>query len=77
MLQVGTVYQLVLTISILISQILGLEKLMGTKELWPILLMITAIPAIPMVIMLPFCPESPKFILHKTGNEEKMKKCKS
>uniref|UniRef100_A0A1B6E846 Major facilitator superfamily (MFS) profile domain-containing protein n=1 Tax=Clastoptera arizonana TaxID=38151 RepID=A0A1B6E846_9HEMI len=71
---VGTVYQLMLTISILISQVIGLENFLGTTELWPVLLFITALPSIPMVIMLLFCPETPKHILHKTENEGEMKK---
>lgn len=66
---VGTVYQLVITISILISQILGLGSVLGTPSLWPLLLSITAVPAIFQVITLPLCPESPKHILQTTGNE--------
>lgn len=62
-LQVGTVYQLVVTISILISQILGLEYILGTADKWPILLAIIIVPGIFMFITLPFCPESPKYTL--------------
>ncbi|UYV66329.1 SLC2A4 [Cordylochernes scorpioides] len=32
---VGTIYQLVITISILISQVLGLPSLLGTRDRWP------------------------------------------
>lgn len=66
---VGTVYQLVLTISILISQILGLNSVLGTETLWPILLAVTAVPAVLMLITLPFCPESPNYILYAKGQE--------
>ncbi|KAG8229465.1 hypothetical protein J437_LFUL005570 [Ladona fulva] len=66
---VGTVYQLVITISILISQILGLESVLGTERAWPALLAITAIPAIFQLATLPICPESPKFILNNRGKE--------
>ncbi|XP_057661172.1 solute carrier family 2, facilitated glucose transporter member 1-like isoform X2 [Diorhabda carinulata] len=65
---VGTVYQLVITISILIAQILGLQSLLGTDTLWVTLLMMTVIPAIFQVITLPFCPESPKYLL--SNNKE-------
>lgn len=34
---VGSIYQLVVTISILSSNILGLENLLGTEDKWPIL----------------------------------------
>lgn len=60
---IGTVYQLVVTISILFSQIMGLEQLLGTAELWPILLALTALPAVFQLCTLPICPESPKYLL--------------
>jgi len=66
---VGTVYQLVVTISILVSQIIGMESLLGTESLWPLLLALTAVPAVFQLVTLPFCPESPKFILLVKGKE--------
>lgn len=66
---VGTVYQLVVTISILISQVLGLGGLLGTESRWPWLLACTIIPAIFQVCTLPLCPESPKFTLLNKGKE--------
>jgi SP family facilitated glucose transporter-like MFS transporter 1 len=69
MLQVGTVYQLVITISILVSQILGLESILGTRDLWPVLLAVTAVPAFFQLVTLPICPESPKFLLLSKGLE--------
>lgn len=60
---IGTIYQLVITISIVISQVLGFPELLGTEDLWPVLFSVIIIPAIFMVITLPFCPESPKHIL--------------
>jgi SP family facilitated glucose transporter-like MFS transporter 1 len=66
---IGTVYQLVLTISILVSQVLGMAGLMGTDALWPWLLAVTILPAIFQVCTLPLCPESPKFTLLNKGKE--------
>lgn len=43
---VGTVYQLVITISILIAQILGLRSILGNEDMWPTLLAMTIVPAI-------------------------------
>jgi hypothetical protein len=68
-LQVGTVYQLVITISILVSQILGLESVLGTEDLWPVLLAITAVPGLFQLATLPMCPESPKYLLLSKGQE--------
>jgi len=60
---VGTVYQLIITMSILLSQILGMTNVLGNDMGWPFLLGLTIIPGILQVIMLPFCPESPKYLL--------------
>lgn len=60
---------MVITISILVSQILGLESVLGTEDSWPILLAITIVPGIFQVLTLPFCPESPKYLLVSKGKE--------
>ena len=60
---VGTVYQLIITMSILVAQILGMNKILGTEELWPVLFAMTMVPALFQVITLPFCPETPKFLM--------------
>jgi len=65
----GTVYQLIITISILLSQILGMNNVLGTVDMWPVLLALTIIPAIFQVLTLPFCPESPKFLLLDKDDE--------
>merc|ERR1711936_1056490 len=65
----GTVYQLIITLSILISQILGMNNVLGTEDGWPWLLTITAIPAILQLATLPFCPESPKYLLLDKDDE--------
>lgn len=66
---IGTVYQLVITITILLSQVLGLESVLGTPTGWPYLLALTAIPAAIQVVTLPLCPESPKYLLLNKGQE--------
>lgn len=66
---IGTIYQLVITISILLSNVLGLPSLLGTEDRWPVLLAVTFIPAVTMLLSLPFCPESPKYILVVQGKD--------
>ncbi|XP_052746042.1 solute carrier family 2, facilitated glucose transporter member 1 isoform X2 [Bicyclus anynana] len=66
---IGTVYQLVITITILLSQVLGLESILGTTVGWPWLLAITTIPALLQCCTLPLCPESPKYLLLNRGAE--------
>lgn len=42
---------------------MGLESLLGTENLWPLLLALTFLPAIFQLCTLPICPESPKYLL--------------
>lgn len=44
---------------------------MGSESLWPLLLGFTIIPAILQCAALPFCPESPRFLLINKMEEEK------
>ncbi|XP_044268548.1 solute carrier family 2, facilitated glucose transporter member 1-like isoform X2 [Tribolium madens] len=71
---VGSVYQLVITISILVAQALGLKYVLGTPEHWPVLFALTAVPALFQVVTLPLCPESPKYLLASKGNEMEAQK---
>ncbi|XP_037129179.1 solute carrier family 2, facilitated glucose transporter member 3 [Syngnathus acus] len=66
----GTLNQLGVVIGILVAQIFGLEFLLGSDRLWPILLALTVLPAILQTIMLPFCPESPRYLLIVLKQEE-------
>lgn len=66
---VGTIYQLVVTISILVSNILGLSSVLGTEDRWPYLFAMTLAPTIFMLATMPLCPESPKYILINEGRD--------
>lgn len=57
-----------------VFQIFGLEFLFGSEALWPLLLALTAIPAVVQCIMLPFCPESPRYLLITLNQEEEARK---
>ncbi|XP_066538434.1 solute carrier family 2, facilitated glucose transporter member 3 [Hoplias malabaricus] len=67
---IGTVHQLGIVIGILIAQILGLEALLGSQSLWPLLLGLTVIPALLQTVMLFFCSESPRYLLINLQQEE-------
>ncbi|XP_053350520.1 solute carrier family 2, facilitated glucose transporter member 3-like [Clarias gariepinus] len=67
----GTLHQLGIVIGILIAQILGLEKLLGSADLWPLLLGLTILPAVLQSIMMLFCSESPRYLLINLQQEEK------
>ncbi|XP_066529832.1 solute carrier family 2, facilitated glucose transporter member 3a [Hoplias malabaricus] len=70
----GTLHQLGVVVGILISQILGLEFLLGSDTLWPLLLALTVIPAVLQCLLLPFCPESPRYLLINLNKEEEARK---
>lgn len=55
-------------------QIFGLESILGSDNLWPLLLALTILPAIVQSIMLPFCPESPRYLLIVLNKEEEARK---
>ncbi|KAL7826287.1 hypothetical protein AOLI_G00314960 [Acnodon oligacanthus] len=70
----GTLHQLGVVVGILISQIFGLEFLLGSDKLWPLLLALTVIPAVIQCLLLPFCPESPRYLLINLNQEEEARK---
>lgn len=70
----GTLHQLAIVTGILIAQILGLESLLGTKDLWPILLGLTIVPTVLQMSFLPFCPESPRFLYIVRSQEHQAKR---
>lgn len=57
-----------------VSQIFGLEALLGSDQLWPVLLAVTVIPAVLQCLLLPFCPESPRYLLINLNQEEQARK---
>ncbi|XP_055966959.1 solute carrier family 2, facilitated glucose transporter member 5-like [Sorex fumeus] len=59
----GVMPQLFITIGILIAQILGITFILGNDQGWTTLLGLTAIPAAVQVLVLPFLPESPRYLL--------------
>uniref|UniRef100_A0A672ZT63 Solute carrier family 2, facilitated glucose transporter member 1-like n=1 Tax=Sphaeramia orbicularis TaxID=375764 RepID=A0A672ZT63_9TELE len=69
----GTLHQLGIVVGILIAQVFGLDAVMGNENLWPLLLGFTFIPAVIQCILLPLCPESPRFLLINKNEENKAK----
>ncbi|XP_036007392.1 solute carrier family 2, facilitated glucose transporter member 1 [Fundulus heteroclitus] len=69
----GTLHQLGIVVGILIAQVFGLEMIMGNDDYWPLLLGFLFIPAVIQTVVLPFCPESPRFLLINRNEENKAK----
>lgn len=70
----GTVNQLAVTIGLLLSQVLGIEQILGTNEGWPLLLGLAVVPALLQLVLLPICPESPRYLLITKQWEEEARK---
>lgn len=70
----GTLNQLGIVIGILVAQIFGLKVILGTEDLWPVLLGFTILPSFLQIIALPFCPESPRFLLINKKEEDSARK---
>ncbi|NP_001265587.1 solute carrier family 2, facilitated glucose transporter member 2 isoform 2 [Homo sapiens] len=69
----GTFHQLAIVTGILISQIIGLEFILGNYDLWHILLGLSGVRAILQSLLLFFCPESPRYLYIKLDEEVKAK----
>ncbi|XP_068895800.1 glucose transporter type 1 isoform X7 [Tenebrio molitor] len=70
----GTVNQLAVTVGLLLSQVLGIEQILGTNDGWPVLLGLAICPAFLQLILLPICPESPRYLLITKQWEEEARK---
>ncbi|GFR60731.1 solute carrier family 2, facilitated glucose transporter member 2 [Elysia marginata] len=60
---VGVLHQLALVTGMLTAQVLGFPVLLGTERCWHILLGLTALPSFLQALILPFSPESPRYLL--------------
>ncbi|XP_026224011.1 solute carrier family 2, facilitated glucose transporter member 1-like isoform X1 [Anabas testudineus] len=67
----GTLHQLGVVVGILMAQIFGIESIMGSASLWPLLLGFTVLPAALQCCLLPVCPESPRYLLINCNEESK------
>lgn len=69
----GTLGQLGVVSTILISEVFGLKELLGTERGWPLLLGLTGAFVIIQIALLPFCSESPRYLLVEKNDPEKAK----
>lgn len=66
---IGACSQLAITLGIVWSYVMTLSKTFGTKDLWPVAVGFNIFPALLSLILLPFCPESPRFLFVGKKNE--------
>nr|XP_033942087.1 solute carrier family 2, facilitated glucose transporter member 5-like [Pseudochaenichthys georgianus] len=66
----GIIPQLFITIGILSAQVLGIRNILGNSTGWTLMLGLTSIPALVELLLLPFFPESPRYMLIQRGDEK-------
>ncbi|XP_012940754.1 glucose transporter type 1 [Aplysia californica] len=59
----GVLHQLGVVLGILLSQVLGFQELLGNASSWEVLMGLPILPCLLQLLILPFCPESPRFLL--------------
>ena len=67
---IGLLFQLGATSSILLSQVFGLPELLGNDKWWPLLLAVCGTFSLFQLATLPFCPESPRYLLTRPNAQK-------
>ncbi|XP_060938163.1 solute carrier family 2, facilitated glucose transporter member 1 [Limanda limanda] len=67
----ATLNQVSFALGILVGMVAGLETVLGTKHHWAMMLSLSLVPALAQYLVLPFCPESPRYLLFNRGEESK------
>lgn len=70
----GVLHQFALTCGILTSQCFGLRQVLGREVIWPILLAFIVVPCTVSVCVLPWFPESPRYLLVNKQQDEEAEK---
>lgn len=64
----GLVPSIHICLGVFIAQILGLSELLGKEQYWPLLLSLVVFPTMIQLMLLPWFPESPRYLLIEKGN---------
>ena len=58
------------TLGAFTAYVLGLPNLLGGEDTWPVLLAFVAVPSLLQCMILPFMPESPRYLILSKGEKE-------
>ncbi|XP_070614357.1 solute carrier family 2, facilitated glucose transporter member 5-like [Erythrolamprus reginae] len=67
---IGMIPLFCFVIGVQLAQIFAYPELLGTVEAWPVLVSLPGLLAIWQIILLPSCPESPRYLLIQKNEEE-------
>ena len=65
----GTVHQLLCVVGMLVAQVLGLPALLGTRELWPLYLLLVLVPAAALLALRSRLAESPSWLSRRSQED--------
>ncbi|KAK9391400.1 solute carrier family 2 facilitated glucose transporter member 11 [Crotalus adamanteus] len=57
-------------LGLVIGQVAGLREILGAEESWPVLLASNAVPGLVQLVLLPWAPESPRYLLIDRGDQD-------
>ncbi|XP_077165247.1 solute carrier family 2, facilitated glucose transporter member 11 isoform X2 [Paroedura picta] len=57
-------------LGLVLGQVVGLREILGAEENWPLLLASNAVPGLIQLLLLPWAPESPRYLLIDRGDKE-------
>ncbi|XP_068597214.1 solute carrier family 2 member 15a [Brachionichthys hirsutus] len=64
----GLVPSIFIGIGVFLAQVLGLSELLGKEEYWPLFLSVVVVPTFIQLMLLPWFPESPRYLLIEKNN---------
>ncbi|XP_027035117.1 solute carrier family 2 member 15b [Tachysurus fulvidraco] len=64
----GLVPSIFICIGVFIAQVLGLHEVLGKEEHWPLFLSLVVVPTFVQLMLLPWFPESPRYLLIEKHN---------
>ncbi|XP_067847617.1 solute carrier family 2, facilitated glucose transporter member 9 isoform X2 [Heptranchias perlo] len=70
----GQVTAIFICFGVFTGQVLGLPEILGKESSWPLLFGLNAVPAMVQLAVLPFLPESPRYLLFEKNDASKAKK---
>nr|DBA29313.1 TPA: hypothetical protein GDO54_009549 [Pyxicephalus adspersus] len=70
----GQITAILICVGVFTGQVLGLPEIFGNESLWPCLFGFILIPAVLQLMVLPFFPESPRYLLLQKQDTKKAEK---
>ncbi|XP_072435606.1 solute carrier family 2, facilitated glucose transporter member 9 isoform X2 [Chiloscyllium punctatum] len=70
----GQITSIFICVGVFVGQILGLPEILGKESSWPLMFGLNAVPAVIQLAVLPFLPESPRYLLFEKNDVSQAKK---